>query len=70
MIKNYGHKKRRKFDMDADWLPQKNRPFAMKGSQPVLTPSQGNQPEPPKPESLSQGAETKGQDAKQMTPKD
>ena len=42
MIKNYGHKKRRKFDMDADWLPQKNRPFVMKGSQP-------NQPEPPVP---------------------
>ena len=32
MIKNYGHKKRRKFDMDADWLPQKNRQFVMKGS--------------------------------------
>ena len=30
----YGPKKRRKFDMDADWLPQKNRPFVLKGSQP------------------------------------
>ena len=30
MVKFYGPRRRQRFDEEADWLPQKNRPFAMK----------------------------------------
>ena len=30
MVKFYEPKRRRRFDEDADWLPPRNRPFAMK----------------------------------------
>ena len=30
MVKFYGPKRRQRFDEEADWLPQKNRPFTMK----------------------------------------
>ena len=47
MIKNYVHKKRPKFDMDADWLPQKNKQFVMKGSdQQPHEPTPGAKPTP------------------------
>ena len=47
MIKHfYGPKKRRKFDMDADWLPQKNRPFVLKGSQSGPPEAKGVSPPP------------------------
>ena len=52
MIKHfYGPKKRRTFDMDADWLPQTNRQFVMNGSE-----SQQDAPkqEPPKQEVKSE----------------
>ena len=49
MIKHfYGPKKRRKFDMDADWLPQKNRSFVLKGS--VAPPQEPAQPAAPTPQ--------------------
>jgi hypothetical protein len=30
MVKFYGPRRRQRFDEEADWLPQKNRPFTMK----------------------------------------
>ena len=49
MIKRcYGPKKRRKFDMDADWLPQMSRSFVLKFSaSPPQEPAQPEAPEAP-----------------------
>ena len=59
MIKQfYGHKKRREFDMDADWLPQKNRPCVLKGSQPDQQPEPPKVPEAPKPDAPEPGGKT------------
>ena len=62
MIKHfYGPKKRRKFDIDAEWLPQKNRQFALKGS--VDPPQEPAQPQvPPQPETPTPTTENKTTD--------
>ena len=60
MIKNFGPKKRRKFDMDADWLPRKNRPFVLKGSQPDQQPKQDEPLPEAKPESRGKATNAKG----------
>ena len=58
MVKNYGHKKRRKFDMDADWLPQKNRPCVLKGSQPDQQPDEPIPDANPAPDAKPHGKAT------------
>ena len=53
-------KRRKLFDEDADWLPQKGRAFKMK------TKMQKEEPkEEPKEESLPKGSKTKGQRSNQ-----
>ena len=69
MIKQfYGPKKRRKFDMDTDWMLQKNRSFALKGSvappqeptQPEIRTPQAPQPKSPTPTTKSKTTDAQG----------
>ncbi len=49
MVKFYEPKRRRKFDEDEDWLPQKNRPLVLKQPKAEAEPKSESLPEGHKP---------------------
>ena len=60
MVKFYGPKRRQRFDEEADWLPQKNRPVVMKRLQREETESLPEGPIPETTKTTKKSSDSEG----------